>query len=268
MNKRLMIIFVCIAVFVLTLVLGAVIFTINDVDILLLSEQQSVSFDKGKILATSGIRQGQSIFTIDEEQAALSIEKDFPKLKVVKIERIFPNKVRVNLDTRKPVLKLQAKDTNKCLVLDRELKVIDIVDLNNENYNEKDITILNNYSFELKDEKQTLGSFLSSENQDITDIVSIIRELEKFEVVNERFCATLQSIDITYNKAGRIGISLNTRLGKKIFIRTNTNITASNQCQTLYREFCYNISGEVRERNEFMYIDNGGQVVHSAQLVF
>lgn len=268
MNKRLIIIFVCIAVFVLTLVLGAVIFTINDVDILLLSEQQSVSFDKGKILATSGIRQGQSIFTIDEKQASETIEKDFPKLKVVKIERIFPNKVRVNLDLRKPILKLQVSGGEKCLILDRELKIVDIVAVNNDNYNEKNIAVLNNYSFELKDEKQVLGSFLSNENQDVANILKIIIQLEKFEVVNERFCATFDSLNMFHDENGKVGISLNTRLGMKIFIRTNTNITTEQQCQTLYNEFCYNMSGDEREADEYIYIGNNGDIQKSVDLIF
>ena len=95
MNKRLIIIFACIAIFVLTLVVGAVVFSVSDVNILLQSEE-NVSFDKAKILETSGIKKGQSVFTINSEKASADIEKQFPKLKVVKIERVFPNKVRIH----------------------------------------------------------------------------------------------------------------------------------------------------------------------------
>ena len=48
MNKRLIVIFACIAVFVLTLVVGAVVFTVNDVDILLQSEK-NVQFNKAAV---------------------------------------------------------------------------------------------------------------------------------------------------------------------------------------------------------------------------
>ena len=64
MNKRLIVIFACIAVFVLTLVVGAVVFTVNDVDILLQSEK-NVQFNKAAILETSGIKKGQSVFTMN-----------------------------------------------------------------------------------------------------------------------------------------------------------------------------------------------------------
>ena len=71
MNKRLIIIFACIAIFVLTLVVGAVVFSVSDVNILLQSEE-NVSFDKAKILETSGIKKGQSVFTINSEKASKS----------------------------------------------------------------------------------------------------------------------------------------------------------------------------------------------------
>ena len=112
MNKRLIIIFVCLAIFVLTLVVGAVVFTVSDVNILLQSDK-NVAFDKTKILETSGIKKGQSIFTIDSDEAKAKIEKQFPKLNVIKIERAFPNKVRIHLDARTAILKIPVANSDK-----------------------------------------------------------------------------------------------------------------------------------------------------------
>ncbi|MDE6967052.1 MAG: FtsQ-type POTRA domain-containing protein, partial [Clostridia bacterium] len=133
MNKRLIIIFVCLALFVLTLVVGAVVFTVNDVDILL-NSQENVAFDKAKILNISGIKKGQSVFTINSDKASANIEKQFPELKVIKIERSFPNKVRIHLDTRKAILKMKISNSDSYAVLDRELKIINIVNNDSEMY--------------------------------------------------------------------------------------------------------------------------------------
>lgn len=266
MNKRLIIIFVCIAVFVLTLVLGAVIFTINDVDILLSSEQ-AVGFDKVQILNTSGIKQGQSIFTVDEKDASASIEKSFPKLKVIKIERSFPNKVRVHLDVRKPILKCQIKNSDKIAILDRELKVLDIVSDEKAEYSDDKITILTDLPLEVKQEKDFLGTFLSKENKDVKNLDEIIKTLETFKVVNERFSATFASVKICNQNKEKLGISFNTRLGIKIYIRTNTTIKPKTQCEMLYNKF-FAMGGEEREQDKFIYVNDGGGIEVRDTLIF
>lgn len=262
MNKRLIIVFVCIAIFVLVLVMGAVIFTINDVDILL-SSNDNVAFDKTQILNTSGIKQGQSVFTINEKQASEKIEKQFPKLKVVKIERAFPNKVRVHLDVRKPILKMKVKNTDTYIVLDRELKIIDKTNDNTDKYLDKTITLISGLDFDANNSKDCLGDFLQTDDQNISALKKVIAEMEKFQVVNERFCATFDKIFVDKAKS----ITLKSVLGISIVVRTNTTVDVAKQTDLLFNKF-YGMSGDERENKAFIYVNNNGSLVVSPTIDF
>ncbi|MDE5654762.1 MAG: FtsQ-type POTRA domain-containing protein, partial [Clostridia bacterium] len=60
------------------------------VDIAVLSQEE-----KDEIIALSGIKKGKNIFAIDEDIAIENIEKSLPTLKVISIERTFPNGVYI-----------------------------------------------------------------------------------------------------------------------------------------------------------------------------
>lgn len=270
MNKRLIIIFVCLALFVLTLVVGAVVFTVNDVDILL-NSQENVAFDKAKILNISGIKKGQSVFTINSDKASANIEKQFPELKVIKIERSFPNKVRIHLDTRKAILKMKISNSDSYAVLDRELKIINIVNNDSEMYGEDKVVIINGYSYQGGND--ALGNFINDNNNDINALKKIISTLETLKpvnVVNERFSATFDNIDIIQGKC----ISLKTAFGCSLVIRldakigTNDFITSvGKQCEMVYGEF-YKMNDEAQEQSNFIYVDLHGNIQISNELKF
>ena len=242
MNKRLIIIFACIAIFVLTLVVGAVVFSVSDVNILLQSEE-NVSFDKAKILETSGIKKGQSVFTINSEKASADIEKQFPKLKVVKIERVFPNKVRIHLDTRTAIFKINYND--KYAILDRELKIIDIT--NNLDYVA---------GYTLNQEQHKLGDFVNDNTIDIKALKEVITKLEVKGVVNEKISATFESFEFVTNEK----LKMKTALGITFVIKTQANKSAGEQCEGLYDKFCQ--MGSEREEPIFIsYHETNGIVV-------
>ncbi len=242
MNKRLIIVFVCMAVFVLTLVVGAVVFSINDVDILLASDE-NVAFDKTKILDTSGIKKGQSIFTIDKELACSKIEKQFPELKV-EISRAFPNKVRIHLWTRTAIFKVQLNDSDKYAILDRELKVVKIVS-GGEAYMKGELIPLENYN--LNGSEEILGDFIKDDNIDLNALRQVIEALEGLGVTNERIPATFERFEFVTSQK----LKMKSTLGITLVINTNANITAKTQCEALYAEF-YNMSNDEREKLNFL----------------
>ncbi len=250
MNKRLIIIFACIAIFVLTLVVGAVVFSVSDVNILLQSEE-NVSFDKAKILETSGIKKGQSVFTINSEKASADIEKQFPKLKVVKIERVFPNKVRIHLDTRTAIFKINYND--KYAILDRELKIIDITN-NLDVYSQIDLVNITGYT--LNQEQHKLGDFVNDNTIDIKALKEVITKLEVKGVVNEKISATFESFEFVTNEK----LKMKTALGITFVIKTQANKSAGEQCEGLYDKFCQ--MGSEREEPIFIsYHETNGIVV-------
>ena len=120
MHKRLWVILgIIVSAVVLSVVLG-VMFSIGGVDV---NTTNDITVDDGvksEIIALSGIKKGKNIFSIDEAIAIENIEINRPELKVISIERKFPNKVVVYVTRRTGVFSL-ALDDGRFAVLDREL---------------------------------------------------------------------------------------------------------------------------------------------------
>lgn len=275
MNKRLIAIFVCMAIFVVTLVVGTLVFTVEDVTILI-PEDATIAFDKAKILDTSGIKKGQSVFVINKEKAKASIEKQFPTLKVTDIERVPPNKVRIHLNTRVPIFKIRLGDSDDFAILDREFKVV-AIDKNSDSdgfYEDNKIVTISGYLFDA--DEGCLGDFIGSEACDIANLKTIVNSLEKLQVVNERIPATFDHFQFKSQDNDEF-IELKTALGAKIVIRTNIDIpSASNdleyQCDKLYSMFYAgkDMTGNDinREENKYLFFHNTRGPVWQGNLDF
>ncbi|MDE6361871.1 MAG: FtsQ-type POTRA domain-containing protein, partial [Clostridia bacterium] len=128
MRKRLWIILGIIVGIAVIAVMAYCVFSIgkvdvnSTVDIAVLSQEE-----KDEIIALSGIQKGKNIFAIDEDIAIKNIELSIPTLKVISIERTFPNGVFIYVTRRTPVFYL-ALSGGQYAILDRELKVISIQD--------------------------------------------------------------------------------------------------------------------------------------------
>ena len=128
MRKRLWIILGIIVGIAVIAVMAYCVFSIgkvdvnSTVDIAVLSQEE-----KDEIIALSGIQKGKNIFAIDEDIAIKNIELSIPTLKVISIERTFPNGVFIYVTRRTPVFYLQLSG-GQYAILDRELKVISIQD--------------------------------------------------------------------------------------------------------------------------------------------
>lgn len=245
MNKRLIIIFVCMVIFVLTLVVGAVVFSVSDVNILFLKDENTEQFDKAKIFEVSGIKKGQSVFTIDAEKTSEKIEKQFPELKVVGVTRDFPNKIRIQLDVRTPIFILNLNSTDdKYAILDNELKIVKIVNSGEANAYQSLLPI---EDLNFKGNEDMLGDKLTGDSIDLNALTEVVKALESLGVVTERIPATFARFSFVENEK----ISLQTTLGLTLVIKTNASISTYTQCRELYVEF-YNMSNEIRESSKYL----------------
>lgn len=126
MRKRLWLILGIIVGIAVISVMAYCVFSIGKVDvnttidIAVLSQEE-----KDEIIALSGIKKGKNIFAIDEDIAIENIEKSLPTLKVISIERTFPNGVYIYVTKRTPVFYM-ALSAGEYAILDRELKIISI----------------------------------------------------------------------------------------------------------------------------------------------
>lgn len=266
MNKRLIAIFACMAVFVLTLVVGTVLFTVSDVNILLASDE-NIAFDKSKILEASGIKKGQNVFSIDKDAAVKNIEKQFPRFNV-QVERTFPNKVRIQLKTRIPVFKLKIANTDNYAVLDRDLKIIDVVTGEGNVYGEDKVVLVGGYEY--SGAENPCGDFITDDCNDITSLKDIILSLEMLQVVNQRIPAVFSSFTIITDKR----IEMKTVLGITMVIRTDLAINDQSnpityQCDLLYSHYYSKMTGDQREQNKYLYLgQNGVNPIVSSELNF
>lgn len=250
MNKRLIIIFVCLAVFVLTVVLGAVVFTVSDIQVLAAGDNDS-EFDKAKIVTDSGIKHKISIFTVNEKKAIENIEKNNPYVKVISIERVFPNKVHINISKRIGILAMELSDGNNYAIIDRELKILEIIAKNDINLYE--YTLINGYILKSENTDTLAGNFLSLDVLQIKNLYDTVQGMENVGFVNERFTAFTYSIDMSDPKY----IVYYTRKGIKLAARTNTNVEIKEQIRTLYSKFD-SLSDEDKCADVFIFIDESG----------
>ncbi len=263
MNKRLIIIFVSIAVIVLTLVLGAVIFTVNDVKILVTGDS-TVVLDKTGVINASGIKRGTSIFTIDEEEAQKNIEKSYPNTKVVTIERIFPSEIRINIIIRVPILSMKVAGTDKYLVLDREFKILEVVD--SSVLAERDLVEINGYDIAIEDASTIdglAGSFINT-SEDIKKVLhETVLALETYGNINERLCAFADSITVADS---RNYIYVTTKFGVSLVVRLETTKTVIEQISLVYAKL--DSIGDDRVNPWFIFMDSNGEIKFDSVINF
>ena len=121
MNKRLVIMFSAIAAVIVIVVVCCVLFMVGSVGVETVIGLELTDEQEAGVIAVSGISKGQSVFSVDESASASAIEKAYPTLAVVTIERIFPNKVDIKIASRTGVVAVAIEDADYYAVVDRDL---------------------------------------------------------------------------------------------------------------------------------------------------
>ncbi|MGN1208639.1 MAG: cell division protein FtsQ/DivIB [Christensenellales bacterium] len=126
-NKSLVIILCLIAIIVLFVILTSTIFCLKNVELNFLSNTIVLTNKDAEILETGNFKYGKSIFFVGKAEIKKNLEEKNPYLKVVNIETLFPNKLRVNVVERNELLCLKGFENNQFasfMILDDELKVL------------------------------------------------------------------------------------------------------------------------------------------------
>ncbi len=94
-NRKLIIMFSVLAALVLLVVLTGVVFSVQHIDAYCYNADDPEL--EAQVQASTGVKKGRSIFVIDEDAVAKSVEeKTDYKVAVINIERKFPNRISVN----------------------------------------------------------------------------------------------------------------------------------------------------------------------------
>ncbi|MGI5842072.1 MAG: cell division protein FtsQ/DivIB [Christensenellales bacterium] len=88
--------------------------------------QQTENFEN-VLFEKSGIKKNASVFFINKTKAKQNLEKEFPLLKIVNIETIFPNKLTFHVAERESVFAVKNTSLNFFTILDEDFKVLSVL---------------------------------------------------------------------------------------------------------------------------------------------
>lgn len=184
---------VILGVIIVCVILNFTLFSLKKVDINF--KNQAMIFteqSKESIANNSAIKKGISIFTVNKKNITQQLEKDYPYLKVINIETVFPNKIIIHCAEREETYAVKASDT-KYFICDAEFKVLNITTTYyNEQYNpilflglENIITNSNRVNagefLEFSSEEEILkniGTSLLKTNKTVSMQQGLIKEIE------------------------------------------------------------------------------------------
>ena len=188
MNKKLLGVIIAATVIIVLAIVLWVTFTIRNITLDTTSNLVLTPEQEAELISDSGIKMKSSIFSVDEAIVIKNIERTHPSLKVISVERKFPNTVCVNLTNRTPVYSIELS-TGARAILDRELKIVDIVE-SDADYDY--ITRITGYKVAGAVQP---GAMLTG----ITFLKEITAEAENMSFVNQRMSSFIPEIE--YSKA-------------------------------------------------------------------
>lgn len=124
--------FIILLVFVLILVTAIILmftlFALKSVELEFKTETLNISYDQQEDIKQKTHEYGGSVLFIGKEKIVNDLENQFPYLKIVNIETVFPNKLIIHCAEREELFVINSQ--NKFYYVDEELKLLKISDIN------------------------------------------------------------------------------------------------------------------------------------------
>jgi len=162
--KRIVLLSALLCVIVVFVVLSSTVFSLKQVEFCFLKTPLHYSTSHSEQIIESGkFNYGQSIFLVNKQDHINKIEKEFPYIKVVGIESIFPNILLIQSVEREQLYGFLNKTQTQLAICDGDCKVLRVVEVKDGVVSEE-IPIVNcGQSFE----KFEVGDFLQFAHLDI-----------------------------------------------------------------------------------------------------
>ena len=200
---------VLLVVIVTIVVLCSTVFCVGSINVVWHTETRNLTEKETLVVASSGINNGNSVFLVGKDEAIEKIETQFPYIKVLSIETVFPNVLNIHAVEREPVFAVQLTE-NSYVITDEDFKVLDVKTGNFNSTSSNEIKIFGTFS-STQITSTSSGNYLQ------------MPELEQFKSIKENFA--LRNMDLSQLK-GFIKsatfqddkIILNTFYGVEIYI--------------------------------------------------
>lgn len=190
-TKRITILVSIIAIILLFVFLSSTVFSLNRVEFCFLQNpihyNSSISQD---LIECGEFNYGSSVFLVNKKSHIEKIEKQYPYIKVVGIETIFPNTLLIQSVERESFYAVCNADNSKMAICDEDFKVLRVIDYEvMPNYVIVDGKYANFNS-------QTAGDFLAVNN----DVFSLIPAVfKRMGYTTAQVMQFLKEVEITSN---------------------------------------------------------------------
>lgn len=236
-NKKLIILFSIFLGVTLLIVLNSVIFSVQHID-LYCQNIEDVELEEN-VRQNNKIKKGQSIFLMNEQKAIEDIESRIPNMRIINIEKKFPNRVSINYVKIFEYLELESE--NMFYFCSNDGKIVRQSDISDGSH----IKVKMNGNMSSK----TVGEKFQSDNSyEVTLLFNILYSLERLDYREAEVKALFESIDITNREV----IFLQTRSGVKFQINQTSNLlTKLRSAISLYlKDNAYKTSGTIIVTND------------------
>ena len=249
MNKRLIVLFIGLIFLVIIIVLNSTLFVISDISVS--SDSGTSWFDPDAVILSSKINKGRNIFALSETKALGNIESAHSNIRVVSIERKFPNKIIIHITLRVPVIAIRIEGSGKCFITDWELNVIDVVSSDSKLY--KDSALIKGIAVTVNGEAESLKGKKLEDTQ-LEPIVEIARAAASMGIADAAFNTFFDNID--FSKSHYAYIKTNAGVTFVLVIGTDTSI--EDQFQAVYSYFVSLEISDSKRSSGYFKIGNEG----------
>lgn len=195
-TKRLIAIFIILAIVTLIVVLGSVVFTVQSVSVDFLTTRIfTTDITDEQILQTADIPHSKSVFALDKDAYSDSIEKEYPYIKVESIETKFPNSIVIHLSERSPLYAVDINGTGDYAILDKDMKVLQLSNGDFSSFDDKIIKVTLHTAC-VKD-NFIRGEFVSFDESNALKNIAYYFERYGYDNISMRTLVTNIDFDVT-----------------------------------------------------------------------
>jgi len=213
MNRRTIILLIFFIVFAVVLILNGTLFLVDSIEFVDYKTGQSYQselYAAEDLITASKLSRGMNIFTVSEAKATESLTAAFPKLKVVNIERQFPNKIVIYLFERYPMYAVESGDVY--IIVDREGRILETVESLPDN-----ITLVEGLAIDY----ETTGIKLKTKDYSADRLIALGQAFELYDYIDSNFTQIISRIEVM-----GYSFSLYTKTGVELRLNVASNLNA------------------------------------------